>query len=85
VPFGNGTTQNRCLIGDFNSVRVALERKGITNGTISKYEMARFNDFIERCVLRDISVIGRQFMWYRHNGMARSRLDRTLVLDDWLQ
>jgi len=82
---GNGTAHNRCLIGDFNSVRVALERKETTSGTVNKYEMARFNDFIERYALRDIPVVGRQFTWYRPNGTTRSRLDRALISDEWLQ
>jgi len=82
---GNGTAYNRCLIGDFNSFRVASERKGITSGTVNKYEMASFNDFIKRCALRDIPAVGRQFTWYIPNGTARSRLDRALVSDEWLQ
>jgi len=74
----------RCLIGDFNSVRSAAERKGIHSGTVNSCDLARFNDFIEMCALRDIPVVGRKFTWYRPNGTARSRLDRVLVSDKWL-
>jgi len=72
-----------CLIDDFNSVRFASERKGINCGMINKGDLIRLNDFIERCGLRDIPVVGRKFTWYRPNGMARSRLDRVLVSEEW--
>jgi len=46
------------MIGDFNLVRSASERKGITSGMTNKREMIKFNELIERCALRDIPVVG---------------------------
>ena len=74
----------RCIIGDFNSVRCASERKGINSGAVINSEIARFCDFIDRCALKDIPVVGRKYPWYRPNGTARSRLDRALGSDEWL-
>jgi len=74
----------RCVIGDFNSVRKASERKGLNNGTVNNYDITRFSEFNVRCMLKDIPVVGRKFTWYRPNGTARSRLDRVLVSDEWL-
>jgi len=34
--------------------------------------------------LIDIPMIGRKFTWYRDNGTAKSRLDRILVSQEWL-
>jgi len=74
----------RCVIGDFNSVKNAYERKGNNNGTVSNCEIAMFNEFIDRCTLKDIPVFGRKFTWYIPNGTTKSRLDRALVSDKWL-
>jgi len=70
----------RCVIGDFNSVRKASERKGTNNRSVNNCEIARFNDFIDRCMLKDIPGVGRKFTWYRPNGTTRSILDRVLCL-----
>lgn len=74
----------RCMIGVFNSIRFASKRKWINNGTTNKCKMSRFNEFIERCALRDIPVVGRKFTWYRPNWTTSSRLNRVLVSDNWL-
>jgi len=74
----------RCMIGDFNSFRKASERKCTNSGTVNNCEIARFIEFIDRCMLKDIPVVGRKFTWYRPNGTTRSRLDRVLVSDEWL-
>jgi len=74
----------KCVIGDFNSVRVASERKGIRNGLVNNRDIARFREFLERCDLKDIPAVGRKYTRYRPNGTARNRLDRVLVSDEWL-
>jgi len=53
----------RCVIGDFNSVRDASERKGISNEMVNNSEIVRFREFNERCALKDIPVVGRKFIW----------------------
>jgi len=74
----------KCVIGDFNSVKVASERKGIGNGLVNNHDIARFREFLERCDLKDILVVGRKYTWYRPNETARSRLDRVLVSEEWV-
>jgi len=64
-----------CMIGDFNLVRLASKRKGITSRVSNERDMVKFNELIERCALRDIPVVGRKFTWYRPDGTIRSRLD----------
>jgi len=78
----------KCVIGDFNSVRVASERKGIGNGVVNNSDIARFREFLERCELKDIPAVGRKYTWYRPNGTARSRLDRVwclIIVRLWLK
>jgi len=72
----------KCVIGDFNSGRVASERKGIGNGVVNNSDIARFREFLEMCEFKDIPAVGRKYTWYRPNGTARSRLDRVLVSDE---
>jgi len=36
----------RCIIGDFNSVTKASERKGLNCGAVNNGDNARFNEFI---------------------------------------
>ena len=74
----------KCVIGDFNSGRVASERKGIGNGVVNNSDIARFREFLEMCEFKDIPAVGRKYTWYRPNGTARSRLDRVLVSDEWM-
>ena len=62
----------------------ASEREGVNNETTNSTDIVRFNEFIERCDLRDIPEVGRKFTWYRPNGKSRSRLDKVLVSDEWL-
>lgn len=35
-------------------------------------DIVRFREFIERCDLKDIPVVGRKFTWYRPNGTTRT-------------
>ena len=72
------------IIGDFNSVRNASKRKGLNCGVVNNHEYARFSEFIDRCMLKDILMVGRKFTWYRPNGTTRSILDRAIVSDEWL-
>jgi len=84
LQLSNVNCLSKCMIGDFNTVRSALERKGINVWSVNSSGMIKFNVFIERCALKDIPVVGRKFTWYKPNGTARSRLNRALVSDEWL-
>jgi len=74
-----------CVMGDFNAVWEPSERKDIGALRVDRLEMDRFNLFIDTCQLFDIPVVGRLFTWYRPNDTSRSRLDRVLVSETWMQ
>jgi len=81
--------QNSCkmwyLLGDFNFVRKPEERKGIGMGRTNGKEIREFNNFIDKTSVNDISAVGRKYTWYRPNGTAKSRLDRILLTNEWLE
>ncbi|KAI5439123.1 hypothetical protein KIW84_024770 [Lathyrus oleraceus] len=67
-----------CVGGDFNTVRVKAERKGISN-TFNLKEAEDFEDFISVMDLVDVPLINKRFTWYNLDGSACSRLDRFLI------
>jgi len=73
------------VLGDFNSVRFDFERRGIRRDLSFKTEIDKFNDFILRCKLFDLPAVGRKYMWYRPNELAKSIMDKIFVLEVWLQ
>ncbi|XP_068476267.1 uncharacterized protein [Phaseolus vulgaris] len=74
-----------CLCGDFNAVRRPEERKGIRGHSSQKKEIAGFNNFIQNNGWMDIPGVGKRFTWFKANGTTKSRLDRFLVSEEWLQ
>jgi hypothetical protein len=74
-----------CIVGDFNAVRDANERRGvgshIQHGRMQ--EMVEFDDFVESLELIDMPLIGRSFTWFHPNGLTMSRIDRVLLSQDW--
>jgi len=74
-----------CLCGDFNAVRRDDERKGIRWNSSKKKEIIGFNRFIETNPLVELPRVGKQCTWYKSDGTAKSRLDRILVSEEWLQ
>ncbi|GKV27571.1 hypothetical protein SLEP1_g36731 [Rubroshorea leprosula] len=70
-----------CLMGDFNAVRGIEERAGETG--ISS-EMREFDNFIINAALIDLPLLGRKYTWYNSNGQYMSRIDRFLLLEDWV-
>lgn len=73
-----------CIIGDFNSILFEGERVGESDED-SDRERLDFVEFIERSRLVDIELQGRRFTWYRCGGGCKSRLDRALVNDRWVE
>lgn len=72
-----------CIIGDFNTIRSTQERRGLSdNGNRS--DILNFNNFIDGCNLVDIKLLGRFFTLYRPNSTCKSRLDRMLVNEEWI-
>jgi len=73
-----------CLCGDFNAVRRRIERQGAGTADF-KSEIKGFNGFIESNMLLELPIVRKKFTWYKPNGVARSRIDRVLVFEEWLQ
>jgi len=72
-----------CLCGDFNAVRSRDERKGVDRGNCSS-EIKSFNEFIESNLLLEVPIVGKKYTWFKANGMAKSRIDRVLVSEEWM-
>ncbi|GKU94766.1 hypothetical protein SLEP1_g8212 [Rubroshorea leprosula] len=70
-----------CIMGDFNTVRKAEERKGSSGVT---RDMREFDNFIQAMKLVDIPLVGRKFTWYQARGNYMSRIDRFLLSEGWL-
>ena len=74
-----------CVIGDFNAVTCAEERRGI-NDVVSPgiySEMNFFNNFLLDVELLDLNPLGRNFTWHHPNGSCMSRNDRALASEGW--
>jgi len=74
-----------CYCGDFNAIRKQGERKGVTLRDSKTSEMREFNCFIEANLLFEIPLVGKPYTWFNSNGKAKSRLDRILVTEEWMQ
>lgn len=72
-----------CIGGDFNSIRFDHERRG-GSGQNNRRDMRAFEEFISDANLFDLPLHGRKYTWYRPNGRCKSRLDRFLVNNEWL-
>jgi exonuclease III len=75
---------NICVCGDFNSVRMAEERRG-RNLIFRQVDADIFNNFIDGCFLLDLPICGRLYTWYRGDGISMSRIDRFLVSAKWCE
>ncbi|KAL8480192.1 hypothetical protein ACS0TY_026930 [Phlomoides rotata] len=70
--------------GDFNSVRKEGERIG-KNGTGDRRDISLFDDFITQSCLIELPLVDRSYTWYRADESCKSKLDRMLVNDSWLE
>ncbi|GKU90659.1 hypothetical protein SLEP1_g4626 [Rubroshorea leprosula] len=70
-----------CIMGDFNTVRKAEERKGSSGVT---RDMREFDSFIQAMNLVDMPLVGRKFIWYQVRGNYMSRIDRFLLSEGWM-
>jgi len=73
-----------CMVGDFNAIRNKEERRGVSLRGCQTNDIREFNAFIQNVDLLNIPMVGRKFTWYKANGTAKSRLDRILVSQEWL-
>jgi len=72
-----------CVLGDLNVVRSSEVRRGrVENNVYVDY--APLNQFIDDNWLIDLPLCGRNFTWYRGDGVSMSRLDRFLLSEAWV-
>lgn len=69
------------LMGNFNEVREKSERMG---SQFHQDTTRNFNHFIDEAKLTDIPLGGPHFTWTYKWGSKFSKLDRFLVMDDYL-
>lgn len=72
-----------CLVGDFNAVRSEFERAG-RGLVINRRDMLEFDSFIRSSGMCDLPLHRRFFTWYRADGSCKSKLDRMLLNDHWM-
>lgn len=71
-----------CIGGDWNVIRYPSEKLG---GSRITGDMRRFTDWINSHSLGDMPLSGASYTWSNHQrDPAMSRLDRFLVLTDWM-
>lgn len=72
------------MLGDFNAIHFANERRGSTNSWPAY--MDDFNRCIKESGLSDLKTLGLFYTWQKNNPVyfIQRRLDRVLVNDLWL-
>lgn len=73
-----------CIVGDFNTIRFREERVGRSR-SFDPRETEKFEDFITQSNLFDVPLRGRFFTWYRPDGTCKSKLDRALINEEWIE
>jgi hypothetical protein len=73
-----------CMVGDFNSVLVPEERRGVNVESLLNSEMRGFREFIDEVNLTDLSLLGHRFTWHHANGRSMSRIDKVFVSSEWV-
>lgn len=74
---------NVCIIGDFNAITEVGERDKEGAGALSRGSRG-LKKLIKSCRLCDVRLQGRSFTWYRRSGKCKSRIDRALVNEKWV-
>ncbi|KAK9995768.1 hypothetical protein SO802_020454 [Lithocarpus litseifolius] len=72
------------VVGDFNEITCSGEKEG--GAPRPNYQMARFNNTINFCGLREVGFVGPRFTWLyqrRDGTQIRERLDRALATHEW--
>lgn len=81
---GQWEDSNVCIIGDFNAITEVRERDGEGPGTLSRGSRG-LKELIMSCRLTDVRLQGRRFTWYCCNGKCKSKIDRALVNERWVE
>ncbi|XP_028074520.1 uncharacterized protein LOC114276881 [Camellia sinensis] len=76
-------TTHWCVGGDFNEIRTMDERVGCSR---RERGMKNFNDFINRCELTELQMLGRKFTWCNAVDVNKwSKIDRFLLSPEWIE
>ncbi|XP_028074640.1 uncharacterized protein LOC114277023 [Camellia sinensis] len=71
-----------CMGGDFNEIRNNGERIGFSRRDKG---MKEFNEFINKCELTDLPMLGRKYTWCNAQENEKwSRIDRIMLSPEWL-
>lgn len=73
-----------CILGDFNNIRHPSERVGVSQRGLDEGSIQEFNEWIGELEVEEAPWIGKKFTWFRPNGTAKSKLDRSLISPEWL-
>lgn len=71
------------LVGDFNSIRIPSERRGSTDA-FQRRDLDLLDGFIREANLSDLLLQGRKYSWYKGDETCKSRIDRIMVNNGWL-
>lgn len=72
-----------CVGGDFNEIRSVGDRVGYLR---RERGMKDFNEFIDRCELTELQMLGRKFTWCNaFDGNKWSKIDRFLLSPKWIE
>ena len=72
-----------CILGDFNNIRHPSERVGVSQRGLAEGSIQEFNEWIGELEVEEAPWIGKKFTWFRPNGTAKSKLDRSLISPEW--
>ena len=75
----------RQRFGAKSTGRISSERKGNTSRDDHSSEIKGFNSFVDANLLLDLPIEVKKFTWFNSNGSAKSRLDRVLVSEEWME
>ncbi|GAU23620.1 hypothetical protein TSUD_386090 [Trifolium subterraneum] len=74
--------QQVCICGDFNAIKRLDERRS-SRGVHRFGDHIPFNRFIEDNDLIYLPLSGRNFTWFKGDGLSMSRLDRFMLFEEW--
>lgn len=62
-----------------------MVKSHLDGGNVNAIEFKEFKESIAKARLIDLLLIGRKYTWHYSNGTMMSKLDRYLVVEEWLQ
>jgi len=74
-----------CFYGDFNIVKNVSERRESSVTGNQKNKIRDFNSFIERNYMVELPVVSKKYIWFKANDSTKSKLNRVMVSEEWIQ